>query len=121
MKISEMTNDQATDAMIRIAGPFESICNDDELIESLEKISKAGDMPMVKALGLIIPSIVTLGVKKHKRDLYEIVAALTMTPITKVGQMNFKETVQALQDSYDSILRDFFTPTAIARRIAAKR
>ena len=36
MKISEMTNDQATDALIRISGPFESICGDDDLKNTKE-------------------------------------------------------------------------------------
>ena len=121
MKISEMTNDQATDALIRIAGPVENLCNDDEVSEALEKISKMGDMPMIKAMGSAIPLLVTVALKKHKRDLYEIVAALTLTPVGNVGKMNFKETVKAVQDSYDDIIRDFFTRTAIVRKISARK
>lgn len=121
MKISEMTNDQATEALIRISGPFESICNDDEVAEALEKISKMGNMPIIKAIGTMFPIIATIGLKKHKADLYEIISALTNKPVGQVGKMNFKETVDALQDSYDSIIRDFFTRTAIARKISAKR
>lgn len=121
MKISEMTNDQATDALIKISVPFEIICNDDDVSDALETIGKMKDTPMIKAIGSIIPLFAKVGLKKHKKELYEIVAALTMTSVTKVGSMNFKETIGALQDSYDEILRDFFTHTAIARKIGVRR
>ena len=119
MKISEMTNDQATDALIRIAAPFENICNDEELIESLDKIGKMGSEPIIKVVGSIIPEFCRIGLKKHRNDLYEIIGALTMTSTSKVGKMNFGETAKALRDSYDDILKDFFSRTAIARKIAA--
>lgn len=121
MKISEMTNDQATDAMIRISGPFESICGDDDVTEVLDKIAKMGDEPFIKAIGAIIPMLTTTILKKHKMDLYEIISALTMKPVSSIGKMNFKETVNVLQDSYDDILRDFFTRTAIARKIKQRK
>lgn len=121
MKISEMTNDQATDALIRISTPFENICNDEEVMEALDKISKMNDVPFIKAIGSIVPIFVNVGLKKHKNDLYEIVAALTMNPVGIVGKMNFKETVKALQESYDDIIRDFFTSTAIARRTRGRK
>ena len=121
MKISDMTNDQATEAMIRISGPLESICGDDEVTEVLEKISKLNNAPFIKAIGAIIPMLTTTVLKKHRRDLYEIISALTMTPLSNIGKMNFKETVNTLQDSYDDILRDFFTRTAIARKISARK
>lgn len=121
MKISEMTNDQATDALIRIATPFENICNDDELVEGLDKISGMRKEPIIKVVGTLIPLFVKVGLRNHKQDLYEIVGALTFTPISKVGKMNFKETLKALQDSYDDVLRDFFSHTAIAAKIAVAK
>ena len=120
MKISEMTNDQATDALIRISVPFENICNDEDLIEALDKIKDMGKEPIIKVAGKMLPMFATIGLRKHKQDLYTIIGALTLTPVSQVGKMNFKETVKALQDSYDDILRDFFMPTAILTRIARK-
>ena len=121
MKISEMTNDQATEALIRLSAPFENICNDPDLLEVLDKIGKMGQEPIIKVIGTLIPSFASIGLRKHKTDLYEIVGALTMTPVSKVGQANFKDTVKALQDSYDDIIRDFFTSTANLKQTAAKR
>lgn len=121
MKISEMTNDQATDALIRLSVPFENICGDDEVKEALDEISKQKDVPMIKAFGTIIPLLTNMLLKKHKRDLYEIVSALTMKPVSTIGKMNFKETVEIIRESYDDILRDFFSHTALVRRMGAKR
>lgn len=121
MKLSEMTNDQATEALIRLSGPFESICGDDEVKEALDKIGKLQHEPMIKAIGTIVPSLVDMLLKKHRNDLYEIVSALTMKPVSSIGKMNFKETVQIVQESYDDIFHDFFTHTALARRTNAKR
>lgn len=121
MKISEMTNDQATEALIRLAGPLENICDDEELIESLDKLAGMNHEPTIRVIGKMIPMIARVGFMKHKQDLYEIVGALTMTTTADVGKMNFKDTLLALQDSYDGILRDFFTSSAIARKISAKK
>lgn len=121
MKISEMTNDQATEALIRIASPFEAICEDDEFLEALDKLAGMKGQPVIKVIGQMLPTFITIGLKKHRADLYEIVGALTMKPIAQVGKMNFKETVVALQESYDSVLKDFFTRSAVARKINGKR
>lgn len=121
MKLSEMNNDQATDALIRISGPFERVCGDDEVKEALDEISKLGNEPIIKAVGKIIPLVTGLLLKKHRHDLYEIISALTMKPVSTIGKMNFKETIQTVQESYDDILRDFFTSTALVRKISAKR
>lgn len=121
MKLSEMTNEQATDALIRISVPFENICGDDDVKEALDEISKLGNEPMIKAVGKIIPLLTGLLLKKHKHDLYEIISALTMKPVSSVGKMNFKETLEIVQESYDDIFRDFFSSTALVRRISARR
>lgn len=121
MKISEMTNDQAADALVRIAGPFDRICNDDDLLEALTKLGSMTGVPVVKVIGQALPMFVTVGLKKHKADLYEIIGALTLTPASRVGKMNFKETLKAIQDSFDDTLRDFFTVSATAIKIAARK
>lgn len=121
MKISEMTNDQATEALIRIASPFEAICEDDEFLELLDRLAGMKGQPVIKVIGQMLPAFITIGLKKHRADLYEIVGALTMKPIAQVGKMNFKETVEALTESYDSVLKDFFTHSATARKISERK
>lgn len=117
MKISEMTNDQASEAIVRICGPVANICEDEDvkaLIDEVDALSKQEDS--IKAFTKLIPKLVAFGLKKHKYDLYEIVGALTMTPSAKVGKMNFVETVKAVRDSWDDVLAGFFTSSAKAEQ-----
>ena len=109
MKISDMTNDQATEAMIRLSGPFSNICNDEEALKLIDRVKDMEHTNVVTAIGKIIPDFVMFGLKKHRNDIYEIIGALTNTPISKVGSMNVKDTINELRNSYDDILASFFT------------
>lgn len=118
MKISEMTNDQATEALIRISTPLSNICDDEEMLSILDDLKALGDMNLLTAIGKLLPKIVTYGLKKHKGDVYEIIGALQMTPTQEVGNMNFAETIKAFRDSYDDVLSGFFTDSV--RQIRSK-
>ena len=115
MKISEMTNDQATEALIRLSVPVGNICDDEKTVKLIEKFSSINDLPMLQVIGKLMPQIVTYAMREHKEDLYEIVGALTFKKQDEVAQMKFIDTVKALKDSYDEVLKDFFTSSA--RRI----
>ena len=118
MKISEMTNDQATQALVRLSGPFASICDDDEMMAILDEVDKMrkgeGEqgVPVIKAISHILPKFITFGLVKHKADLYEIVGALLGEPRNKIGGLNITETIKAVRDSYDDVLASFFPHSA---------
>lgn len=118
MKISEMTMDQATEAMIRLSGPFSSICDDEEMLKLMDEIqtvsSKNPNMHPLRQIAKFLPKIVTFALIKHKDDLYEIVGALTMQPTGVVGKLGFTKTVNVIKESYDDILAGFFTPSGVA-------
>ena len=109
MKISEMTNDQATEAILRIAPPISNICDDAEMMTIIDDLQKFGEMDLLPAIGKVLPKIVTYALKSHKHDLYEIIGALQMKPAEAVGKMNFAETIKAVKESYDDVLAGFFT------------
>ena len=109
MKLSEMNNDQATEALLRLSEPFGNICNDDETLAAMDELGSMRNLPLLKIIGFAIPKFVAIAVKNHKQDLYEIIGALEMVNPSKVGKMNFGETVKFFKDSYDDMLRDFFT------------
>lgn len=109
MKISEMNNEQAADALIRLSVPFGNLCEDEKIVEIIKKFQGISDQPMIQTMGKIIPEIAMFAFKEHKSDLYEIVGALTNQSVDKVAKMNFVKTVNILKDSYDDTLRDFFT------------
>lgn len=113
MKISEMTNDQATEALIRLSVPFGNICDDDETMKLGEKYFKLREeLPVIKAIGSALPQITAHLLKTHKEDVYEIIGALTFKSKSEVAKMNFKETIKILKESYDDTLRDFFQSSA---------
>lgn len=116
MKISDMTNDQATEAMIRIAVPISNICDDEDMLAIFDEIANSQKIPVVKMIAKILPKFTAFCLQKHKVDLYEIIGALQMIPAAKVGKMNFAQTVKAMQDSYDDILVGFFTQSAVAEK-----
>ena len=122
MKISEMTNDQATTALLRIAGPLSSIADDEEAVAMMDEIKaleKAG-VRVERATARMIPKFVNYGLKKHKKDFYEIIGALAMKPTAQVGGMNILQTVQLIRDSWDDISASFFTRSGGARRSSAE-
>ena len=105
MKISMMTNDQASEVMIRISSPVGNILDDENIKPILEDMDKFGNKGVINKW---LPKFVGFCLKDHKDDLYEIIGALTFKPAKMVGNMNFVETVKELRDSIDDELLGFF-------------
>lgn len=113
MKISKMNNNQAADALVRIAGPMGRICDDEELVSMLDSFSKMKNVGLIAAIGRMLPQFVAYALKKHREDLYEIIGSLDGKTQAEVAKMNFVETVKLVKDSYDDILKDFFISSAV--------
>ena len=114
MKISEMTTDMAADAMIRIAEPFQHICEDENMLKLFDKMKNLHGVEPIKALGSILPEVVMFGLKAHRNDLYEVIGALCQKTTAQVAKMNICETIKIVKESYDDVLKDFFTSSVLA-------
>lgn len=119
MKISEMTNKQATEAIIRLAEPIGNLCDDEEIAALFKQLGEMQDVPMVTTIGKLLPRFITYAFKKHLNDLYEVVGALTMQSRAQVEKMNVAETIKAMKDSYDDVLASFFTSSSNATKMDA--
>ena len=109
MKISMMTNDQAADALVKMAQPMANLMEDKDTSALLETLSKSNPEGGGFAyLGSVLPKIVSFCMKNHKADVYAIVGALTQKPASEVGKMNFLETVKELKESIDEDFIGFF-------------
>lgn len=108
VRISEMTNDQAADALVKIAPAIENILKDEATKPMLEKLAGAQGMEPLKVVATILPEAVAFCMKEHKDDLYAVVAALTQKTKAQVGKMNFLTTVKELKESIDEDLVGFF-------------
>ena len=116
MKISEMTNDQACEALIRLSQPVANIAEDENMKPFLDEIQEAGKKPFFAAIGSLLPKFVSIAIKDHKSDMYEIVGALTFQHTTKVAKMNFVETLKTLRESIDEDFLSFFRRSGSAMR-----
>lgn len=110
MKISDMNNEQAATAILRLSVPFGNICDDEEMIGLIKKYQEmSNDSPVIKVVGKVLPELAMYAFKTHRNDLFEIVGALTNQTQAQVAKMNFVTTIKILRDSYDEVLKDFFT------------
>lgn len=107
MKISEMTNDQATNTLIRLAQPISNILDDEEMGGLLKEFSGMEGLGYKKAIAKLLPKVATIGLKNHRTDFYEIIGALGQIPTGKVGGMKLMETLAILRDSIDRDFLDF--------------
>lgn len=109
MKISEMTNNQAAEALIRLSVPFGNICDDEKMVEIITKYTESRNEPFIRAIGRILPDAVSYALKEHRNDLFEIVGALTGKTVEQVSKMKLVDTLQIVKESYDEVLHGFFT------------
>lgn len=116
-----MTNDQAADAMIRLAEPIGAICDDEEAVKMIDEYKQRYKIPLFYAVGKMIPTLVGYLLKKRKPELYEIISILSGKKKSEIGKMNFAETVSILRDSYDDTLSVFFRSSGSALLSAVKK
>lgn len=116
MTIAQMNNDQAADAMIRLSAAFSFLCEDEEVTGLLDELKDYGNMPVIIAVPKLLPKATKLLFRRHRDALYEIVSCLSLVPKSEVGSMNFKKTLQIIQENWDE-LRDFFpTSSSLSRK-----
>ena len=108
MKLSQMTNEQACNAMIRLADPVGRLLEDKSIIPLLKQFSEMKDVPAAEAVGAILPKAVTFAMKDHKGDLFEIIGAMTDTSTEQVAEMNFMQTISVVREFVDKDFIDFF-------------
>ena len=107
MNISTMTNDQASDAMIRISAALGFICEDEEVKKLMDDFSKSEGATLMQNISAFLPRVTALAFRKHKDSLYEIIGALSQKGREEVGKMNFVESVNLLRENFQ-VLLDFF-------------
>lgn len=108
MKISQMTNDQACNAMIRMADPMSRLLEDDSIKPMLKQVSEMKDVPSVDIIGAMLQKVVTFAMKDHRQDLYEIIGAMTDATAEQVAEMNFMQTIACVREFADKDFLDFF-------------
>ena len=114
MKISEMTNDQAAQALIDLSEPIGRICDDEDAVAIVYEYKGNARKPLFYALGRILPRLTANLIQTHKQDVYKIISILGGKSVAEIGQMKLAETVAIFKESYDDVLAGFFTSSATA-------
>lgn len=110
MRISEMTTDQATEAMVRISAAFGTICEDEEMLKMIDALN---GIKWKDAIRGIIPKFVMTALKNHKMELYDIVGALNCVPASDVGAYKIVDTIAIVRNSWDDVMTSFFPSSGI--------
>lgn len=108
MKLSEMSNEQATNFLIQTSQPIANIMEDDAVGALFEQIKGAKGMTVSKLIATLLPKVVTVALKTHKEDVFEIVGAFAEKSSKEVAKMNFLSTLNILKESVDKDFVDFF-------------
>lgn len=122
MKISQMTNDQAADTLVRITEPISHIVADEEALPMLQElfVESRSENPM-EGWAAVLMRFVPFCLKKHRADFYKIIAALDGKDDSDIGKANFMSTLRVLRDSMDKELLDFFKSSAAATQSGEKK
>lgn len=114
MKISELTTERATDVLCEVSIYALNILSDKELLASLRMQLEGTDGDRTKAEMIAIASekvaeLIPLLLKKHKDDVFGIVAAVNGLTLEQVRQQKIIKTMNAIKEmAQDKDLIDFF-------------
>lgn len=114
MKISELTTERAADVLCEVSIYALNILSDKELLASLHMQLEGTDGDSTKAELIAVASekiaeLVPLLLKKHKDDVFGIVAAVNGLTLEQVRQQKIIKTMTAIKEmAQDKDLIDFF-------------
>lgn len=121
MKLADMTNEQAADAMLIIASEFQEICDDLELIRlirsGVEKLPKdvtdeQKEEHAIKSFQTGVSKVTSLVpalLKDHRKNVFTILSAVNCCSYEEIGKMKLGDTMASIKELFaDTILTDFF-------------
>ena len=114
MKFSELTTERAADVLCEVSIYALNILSDKELLASLRMQLEGTDGDRTKAEMIAIASekvaeLIPLILKKHKDDVFGIVAAVNGLTLEQVRQQKIIKTMTAIKEmARDKDLIDFF-------------
>lgn len=113
MKISELNTERATDILIELTPYISNICSDNDFMNELKRKVDIGESASTSELMVAgadkINKLIPLILKKHRRNIFGIIAVLNDMKEEQVGKQNFLKTCSQVRDIFkDEELIDFF-------------
>lgn len=111
MKLSEMTTDQAADALVRLVEPAAEIVNDEKVFQVIQGAGKVANAGFSAQMAFILREVAPVLLKDHRNALYEVLSILTGKKATEIARQPITATVADIRASVDSELLSFFIPS----------
>ena len=112
MKLSELTTDQAADVLCEITPFIMNIAGDKTLLDELKNkfdLTNNSVAEMFVFAADKYARIAPIVLKKHRLDVFSILAILNNTEVEKIANQNFIWTMKQIRDLLnDKELIDFF-------------
>lgn len=113
MKLSEFATDRAADVLCEISVYITHIVTDNELTDELKKkLELTGEESRIEIMTVAmekISKLVPLVLKKHKSDIFGILAAIYDVTVDDISKQSIVKTMEQIRDMIkDKELVDFF-------------
>ena len=113
MRLSEISTDRAADVLCEVSVYLANIATDEELSEELKhKIDNIDTKTRAEIFALGVEKVTVLMpiiLKKHKNDVFGVLAALNNTTIDTIANQNIMITMAQVKEAVqDRELVDFF-------------
>lgn len=113
MKLSEMTTEQAAQALVKIADPIERMMSDEKLETAFVNFANLykSNPTVIKLTGEVLGKLVPTLLKEHAEDLYQVVSAMTGKTTAEVRKEKLTTFIRDCMDFVDKDFIDFFQNT----------
>ena len=113
MKLSEFATDRAVDVLCEVSVYITHVVTDSELMDELKKkLELTGEESRIETMTIAMEKISKLAplvLKKHKSDIFGILAVIYDTTADSVAKQNIVKTMEQIRDVVrDKDLVDFF-------------
>ena len=110
MYLSEISTDKFADVMCEIAPAVSALSEDKALIDALNAVFGASKQNSnIVTVGVIARTLIPALFKDHRKEAYEIIAALSGKTVKAVAAQNIRATAADIKALLDIDFVDFFT------------
>jgi len=118
MKLSELKTEELAELLCVLTPPVCRMARDPEVLAAFDKVSFGGmdAMPPLAGAALVWEALIPLLMRRHRDDVYAVLAALTGKTAEGIARQRGLETLKDLQSVWDGELAAFFTCAGTAEQ-----
>ena len=117
MKLSELTTEQAADALCELAPYIDSITHDESILSEIGKVENFENGITQQGLVLVwagrISKLIPVLLRTHRDDVYGILSIINEKCVDEIAKQSIKETIKQVKNAVeDEDLMSFFDLSA---------